>query len=563
MTREAARAKQGSSSTVPSKPPSSNHGGGIETHISPLERAQQSEEKARMQKLEADRIKHREAQLRAVAVVTNRLLLYNRLDDMDGISDGLGKHTQHLFLYLWAKNKEGLSCPGVRITDTIMVKDGRPDAWIFQNAAGQIMKKSKEKLNDRNELLHCLLTNPNKSTKWANSSREEVAAVHVWPDDNDTGGALMMLDAQSLRRMLLQEALPPGIIQRYIHDFNSCYTMLHAAWHPNFFYLLETKGPIVIDKKIGDEVPVELPKTAASRKLSDRAKAMCECIVSHVREVSPQHYKIVYMKLHFKSDAHGILYLLWCSALRLQGAQYVDADTPMKPVQQAPKLGATPEPHRNVLGSPTKGENDGEEGEEEEEKYSVEAAMARRREALLANSTEEIEANQANRARMMELSANQQKGQLAALYHHMAGDTVDLKDPSLQLDRVPQSVTKAQKEAEEAAKKEAAKEQSQSKTHSFYRPNMHPSQYTPEAKKARSVLNVYTCQELPADPVVIDFNKLKKESKKKNKGKKGSIVSAGLGKWGQKFRSTDAVCVAVNGPSGPPISEEAEANEIP
>ncbi|KAK3254469.1 hypothetical protein CYMTET_36315 [Cymbomonas tetramitiformis] len=111
-------------------------------------------------------------------------------------------------------------------------------------------------LNDRNELLHCLLTNPNKSTKWANSSREEVAAVHVWPDDNDTGGALMMLDAQSLRRMLLQEALPPGIIQRYIHDFNSCYTMLHAAWHPNFFYLLETKGPIVIDKKIGDEVPV-------------------------------------------------------------------------------------------------------------------------------------------------------------------------------------------------------------------------------------------------------------------------------------------------------------------
>lgn len=52
-------------------------------------------------------------------------------------------------------------------------------------------------------------------------------------------------------------------------------------------------------------------------QLEERMKNICDAIALHVNFVSPQSYLIGRMRLHFKNDITGKMWLLWCSDLSL------------------------------------------------------------------------------------------------------------------------------------------------------------------------------------------------------------------------------------------------------
>jgi hypothetical protein len=44
---------------------------------------------------------------------------------------GRGLHCVNLFLYLWAKNENGYTCPLVRIPNTIIIRNGDIRFWFY------------------------------------------------------------------------------------------------------------------------------------------------------------------------------------------------------------------------------------------------------------------------------------------------------------------------------------------------------------------------------------------------------------------------------------------------
>jgi hypothetical protein len=60
----------------------------------------------------------------------------------------LSTSTEWLFFHLWKKNPEtGTSCPGVFLVDTVIYRWAQPYFWYFTNRDGEIIRKTKERID--------------------------------------------------------------------------------------------------------------------------------------------------------------------------------------------------------------------------------------------------------------------------------------------------------------------------------------------------------------------------------------------------------------------------------
>lgn len=122
-------------------------GGANEHRFVSLERA----ECAALESARTDRLELTEA-IKKKKDNADRMLVFNRLEE----TAGTVSHCNDLMLYLWAPNAEGRSCPGVRVPDTLLIKNGSLVHWFFTDKEGQIKRKSKEKLLDTAVIYHAM-----------------------------------------------------------------------------------------------------------------------------------------------------------------------------------------------------------------------------------------------------------------------------------------------------------------------------------------------------------------------------------------------------------------------
>lgn len=63
----------------------------------------------------------------------------------------LSTSTEWLYFHLWKKNPDtNTSCPGVFLVDTVIYRWAQPYFWYFTNREGQIIRKTKERIESDN-----------------------------------------------------------------------------------------------------------------------------------------------------------------------------------------------------------------------------------------------------------------------------------------------------------------------------------------------------------------------------------------------------------------------------
>lgn len=78
-----------------------------------------------------------------------------------------------LYYYLWRRNREGKSCPGVNLPHTVVYKAGFPGHWYFSSATeGRILRKNKQSVV--NKAIADTFSRRNQS------KRSEICAYHVY-----------------------------------------------------------------------------------------------------------------------------------------------------------------------------------------------------------------------------------------------------------------------------------------------------------------------------------------------------------------------------------------------
>eukprot|EP00741_Cyanophora_paradoxa_P007011 tig00001067_g6783.t1 len=229
-----------------------------------------------------------------------------------------------LYDFLWQKNAQGRSCPGILLPETIVYKYRQPAYWYFSSAKdGLIKKKNKQKLTNAS-IFECL-------TK-ERDAQSEICAYHIATRDGEAGEAARVttveyLDEERLKHFLFhRDKLNNGILQRFFDPPELHNTVIRATWSPGVC-LLEKRSS---GAKLGDRRASMAARAAtfegaeggteagpmSGAQLAGHVTQLCANVVEHVAEVA-RSCRIARMVLYFKPDRAGRIHLLWCSSLRL------------------------------------------------------------------------------------------------------------------------------------------------------------------------------------------------------------------------------------------------------
>eukprot|EP00854_Cymbomonas_tetramitiformis_P022909 gene22909-27694_t len=232
-------------------------------------------------------------------------------------------------LYLWSLNEQSRSCTGVRMPDTVLMRDGRVSHWMFTDKSGQLKRKGQEKLEDRSRMVRaaCVQRKPADETlpgfarqlkMFAGSTRSpsDNAAMLVTADRK-----VRYLNIAQMEELFAQPTFPDGILQKLlVQGGGNAQTLLLASWSATISQIDETIFEVpsteVTALKKEDTCSIRWTRDKVPERLQKRINNTCQSIANHVKEVSPHGYEIANMKLHFK-EQNGVLYLLWCDTIQI------------------------------------------------------------------------------------------------------------------------------------------------------------------------------------------------------------------------------------------------------
>ncbi|KAK3272946.1 hypothetical protein CYMTET_18786 [Cymbomonas tetramitiformis] len=211
-------------------------------------------------------------------------------------------------LYLWSLNEQSRSCTGVRMPDTVLMRDGRVSHWMFTDKSGQLKRKGQEKLEDRSRML--------KMFAGSTRSPSDNAAMLVTADRK-----VRYLNIAQMEELFAQPTFPDGILQKLlVQGGGNAQTLLLASWSATISQIDETIFEVpsteVTALKKEDTCSIRWTRDKVPERLQKRINNTCQSIANHVKEVSPHGYEIANMKLHFK-EQNGVLYLLWCDTIQI------------------------------------------------------------------------------------------------------------------------------------------------------------------------------------------------------------------------------------------------------
>ncbi|KAK3246784.1 hypothetical protein CYMTET_43690 [Cymbomonas tetramitiformis] len=252
--------------------------------------------------------------------ITNRVLLYNRLERVEGSP----AHLVSLLLYLWAPDDNGSSCPYIQMRDTLLICNGVPRHWIFTDKQGRLKRKSSSQLKNKTAIVNAFKPPPPKPGKLR-------TCLHIQPDTSFLGATVQELDTSNLKDINKEPcALPDGFIQTFEKTTSDNNVFISATWYPNFVHVeysnmkcvkaqaAKQETPRSLNGSIMDQDLVRPPVVVGDHSvITKRLQTVCDAVARHVHHVSPQKYDIACMRLHFKHDADGRLWLMYCSFLDL------------------------------------------------------------------------------------------------------------------------------------------------------------------------------------------------------------------------------------------------------
>mmetsp|Transcript_42098 Transcript_42098/g.51074 ORF Transcript_42098/g.51074 Transcript_42098/m.51074 type:complete len:853 (+) Transcript_42098:117-2675(+) len=274
-----------------------------------------------------------------------------------------------LYNYLWQKNSQGLSCPGVHVPETVVYKYRQPAYWFFTSSQDRQLKK-KNRVNIVNARIFDSFT----KRKSAQYQGVDVCSYHIYSSENDDGTphgrhetpnditTIEYFDEASFKQFLFHgEKTSNGVLQKFIPAKGEYQTVIRATWSPQVCllerrvnnYKLRDKAVEMFERCVtfdGQEhLSTSSPLTGSS--FAAQIQFVCNSIVEHVYEVSNRRYRISRMICNFKLDADNKLWFLWCSSLRL--AKNDQTARPAQPVNLNPNF--VVKPKSRFLIQPKKG----------------------------------------------------------------------------------------------------------------------------------------------------------------------------------------------------------------
>ena len=227
--------------------------------------------------------------------------------------------SSNFLYYLWAKNpKTNASCPHVRCPHTVLVEGGKVRDHFFTSKKMEILRKGTVNNANKYKSLAVIVA----------ANAEMIKRRTFLPSCVFRSSGQQYLDAQHMKEDALKEqfqlfVLPDGVYQSFVVPVGERNELLLATW---------VDGALAVEKrtctyKLASKQAVEkfvmgdsernwqssiIPMTMKNiwfRKIS----TTCNSIAQHIHDVSPQKYSVQEMKLIFKQDDYGSLWLCWCT----------------------------------------------------------------------------------------------------------------------------------------------------------------------------------------------------------------------------------------------------------
>ena len=236
-----------------------------------------------------------------------------------------GMETQRMvpnfFHYVYLKDDELNSCPGVLIPDTILYVDGKPEEWLFVSKEGRILKKRADRLNSG-----CILRSFLRPTSY----RTGPVVAKLIKVRRNVGGdesfmAVSYLTEETLREFLANPRKARYmVLQRFVDPYGTHNEVVKVHYagidtaierRRNVHHIddwrvdLASRMQVFEGRHPESEVdPWSL--RSADEALRDRVHKLAFDVVNHVREFSVLHYSVQSMNLFFKVGPKHRLWLI-------------------------------------------------------------------------------------------------------------------------------------------------------------------------------------------------------------------------------------------------------------
>eukprot|EP00759_Apiculatamorpha_spiralis_P045354 PhF_6_TR42155/c0_g1_i1/m.63707 len=245
-----------------------------------------------------------------------------------------------LYSTLTKKNKSLLTCPLVRVPDTVVYDHGIPTGWYY----------SMKKPNNGNEYLSRRSAR-SLDVEYMNQyfSKErgdirgqpvEAVAMFIYVDLVDDVPTIFtkFLDSAGVNNLLLKTGQKPdGILQKFLPPANETNCVIMAIWSPKICLvrsrrtltsIIEKTEPLFTRCVTFEGLPHFSEESNCALRTTELVKLHCNAIARHFEEV--ENVKLARIVLYFKMDDKNDLWLLWCASLRIEGeeSQAINFDMP-------------------------------------------------------------------------------------------------------------------------------------------------------------------------------------------------------------------------------------------
>lgn len=253
------------------------------------------------------------------------------------------------------QTRQGTQVPWY-LPQTVVYKASSPCAWYFTSVkTGEILKKSKHNLLSRRieeeftkqsqsgDIVAYYLTLPNAFREdedppipvqsprvLPTSTDAPTSASSSTTPGHDDDARIEYFDRAGLHRFLFNRSKDCGLLQKFIEPQGPRNAVIRAIWSPKLC-IAERRVTIrsLDDRRYGlferavtyegaDHHSQATP--LKSHALSTLIQNVCKQLVDHVALVTFPKQQIARAVFNFKVDAHGRLYFLWSSSIRLEDA---------------------------------------------------------------------------------------------------------------------------------------------------------------------------------------------------------------------------------------------------
>eukprot|EP00756_Hemistasia_phaeocysticola_P064118 Hpha_TRINITY_DN7545_c0_g1::TRINITY_DN7545_c0_g1_i1::g.18953::m.18953 len=262
-----------------------------------------------------------------------------------------------LYQYLFKKNKSFLSCPNVKIPDTVVYEHNFPRAWYTYDFKNQEIQKRQGKYLDTQHIF-------NVFSKVDRQGGCDICAQYLFTQEQEQGQrttSVEFLRPFELEHFLNQrKSRPDGILQKFPPPRSGAVsnTQIQVVWSPRVTLIqrrvnkhrLNDKSVAPYDRAVTYDGPAHYSTEGlCSSRTKDEILDICASIVEHF--ASTEHKLISRLVCYFKvspvpahsagsADARDAIWLLWASSLRVGGAKVAAPTRPRLPLDLCPHFAA-------------------------------------------------------------------------------------------------------------------------------------------------------------------------------------------------------------------------------